>query len=688
MSASPYAALFEPVKIGPVTAPSRFYQVPHCSGMGHLRPQADAAMRGMKAAGGWGVVCNQETEIHPTSDLSPYPEGRLWDRDDIPALRLMTDAIHAHGALAGIELAHNGAHAANLMTRAPVLAPSEASIETLYPKQARMMDRTDICNLRAWHRQAAINAREAGFDIIYVYAGHEMVLPQHFMLPRLNQRSDEYGGSLENRVRLARELLEETKEAVGDTCAVAFRFAVDEMAGAGGMEAGGEGLEVIKMLADLPDLWDVNVSGWQNDSVTTRFQPEDGYQNSYIAAVKDITQRPVVGVGRLTSPDLMLSMVQKGIVDFIGAARPSIADPFLPAKIRDGRVEEIRECIGCNICVSSDTHAIPIRCTQNPTMGEEWRRGWHPEEIEPVEASGGALVIGAGPAGLECAMQLARRGMDVTLADAGEGMGGRVTREGTLSGLGAWTRVMEHRLYDLRQRGNVQMFTQSRLDADQVAELGLPHVFVATGARWRRDGVGRRHLEAFPVDAAMPILTPDDIMDGAAPPNGPVVIYDDEQIYMGGVLALHLAEAGRDVTLITPAAIVSPWTQMTLEQDRVQRGLIAAGVSTCTGRTMAQIGAGACTTHGIYGEAERTHDCASVVMVTGRARDTALYDALMAMREEGKIALETLQLIGDAAQPGLIADAVYSGHAAARALGQDAGAVEAAFFRREMTALS
>lgn len=687
MSDRKYARLFEPVKIGPVTAPNRFYQVPHCTGMGHLRPRADAAVRAMKAEGGWGVVCNQETEIHPTSDLTPYPEGRLWDASDIPALRLMTDAIHAHGALAGIELVHNGAHAANLGSRAPVLAPSDSEIVTLYPKQARAMDKADIRNLRAWHRAAARRAREAGFDIIYVYAGHMMTLPQHFLLPQVNARTDEYGGSLQNRARLIRELLEETKEEVGDTCAVAFRFAVDQMQGDAGMQALEEGREVVTMLADLPDLWDVNVSGWENDSVTTRFQPEDGYQNDYISFVKKITQKPVVGVGRLTSPDMMVSMVEKGIVDFIGAARPSIADPFLPAKIRAGRIEEIRECIGCNICVASDMHSIPIRCTQNPTMGEEWRRGWHPERIAPKGPAEAALVVGAGPAGLECAMQLARRGYDVTLAEARNELGGRVQREGALTGLAAWRRVADNRLHDLRQRANVSIYAQSRLSAGDVAELGLHHVFVATGATWRRDGVGRTSSTEIPLDNRMPVLTPDDIMDGAQPPTGPVVIYDDEQAYMGGVLAMQLAEAGREVTLITPAPIVSPWTAMTLEQTRIQSGLVALGVTIETGRALTRVNAGACITHGVYGEVEQSIPCGSVIMVTSRQRETGLYDDLVTLRAAGGIALETLQLIGDAAQPGLIADAVYSGHAAARAFEGDPRATEAAYFRREMIAL-
>ena len=126
-----YSVLFEPLKIGPVTARNRFFQVPHCTGMGHLRPKADAATRAIKAEGGWAVVCNQETEIHPSSDLTPFTEGRLWDSRDIPALRLMTDAVHTHGALAAVELVHNGNHASNLSSRAPVFAPREMIVSNV-----------------------------------------------------------------------------------------------------------------------------------------------------------------------------------------------------------------------------------------------------------------------------------------------------------------------------------------------------------------------------------------------------------------------------------------------------------------------------------------------------------------------------------------------------------------------------
>ena len=220
-----YDILFEPVRIGPVTAPNRFYQTPHATGFGWQRPQSGAALRGVKAEGGWGVVCTEYCSIHPTSDDSPYAFLTLWDDDDIAPLALTADAIHAHGALAGIELWHGGAHASNRMTRVPGIAPDVQPALYHLPTTARAMDLADIRAFRGWQRDAALRAKRAGFDIVYVYAGHDY-LPFQFLSRRTNHRGDAYGGSLENRVRLLREMIEDTKDAVGDTCAVAVRLAV------------------------------------------------------------------------------------------------------------------------------------------------------------------------------------------------------------------------------------------------------------------------------------------------------------------------------------------------------------------------------------------------------------------------------------------------------------------------------
>ncbi|WP_371223103.1 FAD-dependent oxidoreductase [Roseovarius sp. 2305UL8-3] len=678
-----YSVLFESVKIGPVTAPNRFYQVPHCNSLGYMRPKAEAAMRRMKAQGGWGVICTQEVEIHPSSDLSPFPEGRLWDDRDIPGMVMMVDAVHEHGSLAGIELAHNGCHAMNHMTRATALAPSDMALHIPHPRQARAMDKEDIRNLRRWHQDATRRSLTAGFDIVYVYAGHHMTTAHHFMLPEYNQRMDEYGGSLENRVRLTRELLEDTLEICDGKAAVAFRFAVDEMMGEDGMQAHEEGRAVVELLAEMPDLWDVNVAGWDNDSQTTRFEPQDGYQMPYVDFVKSVTTKPVVGTGRLTSPDVMAGLINKGTLDFIGAARPSIADPFIPLKIKEDRIDEIRECIGCNICVSCDNLSIPIRCTQNPTMGEEWRRGWHPEEIDGKGKEEAALVVGAGPAGLECAMQLARRGYHVTLAEAGSEAGGRVLHESGLPGLSAWKRVADYRMHDLQQRANVDLYFDSELDADQVIELGIPNVFVATGSTWRTDGRGRATMHGVPIADGAEVLSPDDIMAGKMPSAGPVLVYDDDQGYLAAVLAEHLAQAGLEVVFVTPASVVSPFTDHTLEQGRVQTRLIELGVEIIPTHVLTEIGAESICIACDYSDRPRDVPARSAVLVTERHRTTGLYEALKASGQ----AFNHLALVGDAEAPGLIADAVWHGHLAAREFERDPALNDADWFRREITDL-
>jgi dimethylamine/trimethylamine dehydrogenase len=215
MSASPttsptrYDVLFEPVAIGPLVTRNRFFQVPHCNGMGYRDPSAQAAMRKVKAEGGWAVVCTEQVEIHPTSDITPFIELRIWDDSDLPALARIADAIHEGGALAGIELCHNGLNAPNLYSREVPLGPHHLPVATYgyHPVQARMMSKRDIAELRGWHRDAVARAMQAGYDLVYVYAAHSFGGIEYFLSPRFNQRTDEYGGSARNRRRLLREIL-------------------------------------------------------------------------------------------------------------------------------------------------------------------------------------------------------------------------------------------------------------------------------------------------------------------------------------------------------------------------------------------------------------------------------------------------------------------------------------------------
>ncbi|MCP5075460.1 MAG: NADH:flavin oxidoreductase [Rhodobacteraceae bacterium] len=682
---SNYDILFEPVQIGPVTARNRFYQVPHCNGMGRTYPTSMAEMRGVKAEGGWAVVCTEEVEIHHSAEYSPGIEGRLWDDADIPIFARMTEKIHEHGSLAGIELGYASVAASNRYSREIPLAPINRPIEGYDPLQARRMDKEDIKAVRKWHIDAAHRAKVAGFDVIYVYCGHNLAIQMHFLNRLRNTRSDEYGGKLENRVRLFREILQETKEAIGDTCAVAVRFAVDEMKGSDGLTCDGEGREVVEMLAEMPDLWDVNVSDWHNDSITSRFS-EQGYQEPYISFVKSVTSKPVVGVGRYTSPDAMVSLVKRGVVDFIGAARPSIADPFLPKKIEEGRLEDIRECIGCNICVSGDYLATPIRCTQNPTMGEEWRKGWHPERIPPKESEDRILIVGAGPAGLECARALGQRGYPVTLAEAKKELGGRVTVESRLPGLSEWARVRDHRELQLSQMPNVEVYLESRMDAANILEFGAVHVVLATGAHWTKDGIGRQNAIAVPGSDQANCLAPDDVI-GGHPIVGPALVFDDDHYYMGGVLCEKLRQEGHDVTLVTPAPDVSHWTRNTMEQGRIQARLIELGVHIVPSHNLVSVEGQRAELACVYTDRRQTRDCASVVMVTARAPQDRLFDELAgnngAIEQAG---VKSMTRIGDCLAPGTIAAAVYAGHRYAREL--DAPAPDGVPYRRELIRLA
>jgi len=675
-----YDILFEPVTIGPVVTRNRFYQVPHCNGMGYRAPEALAAMRGIKAEGGWGVVCTEEAEIHPSSDLTPFVELRNWDDSDIAPLSLITEAVHEHGSLAGIELVHNGGHAANRSTREAPLSPSARPVDWIEPTQARRMTKSDIADLRRWHREAVDRSIRAGFDIVYVYAGHMMTVIQQFLSRDRNDRTDEYGGSIENRSRLLRELLEDSREQAAGRAAVACRLCVDELRGPAGLERS-EVEHIVGALGELPDLWDFQVGDWANDSSTSRFSGE-GFQEQQVRGLKALTTKPVVGVGRFTSPDEMVRQITSGTLDLIGAARPSIADPFLPMKIEQGRNDDIRECIGCNICVSGDNLIAPIRCTQNPTMGEEWRRGWHPESIPVASRPAKVLVIGAGPAGLEAARSLGSRQFEVVLVEAGRELGGRVVREATLPGLAAWRRVIDYRVSQIDKLPNVEIYRQSPMTAEEILSHGFDHVAVATGSTWRADGIGRRHGLAIPIASGTDVLTPDDLLAGTRPRGKRVVVFDDDHYYMGGALAEMLATEGFDVEIVTPEPLVSAWTVNTLEQGRIHRRLLEVGVDILTQHSVCAVTEAGVTLDCVVTGRRRQAAADSVVMVTARTPDDSLARSLSRVIEgEGDSARpRSITAIGDAWVPGTIASAVWWGHRFARELDEDPASL---MFRRE-----
>jgi dimethylamine/trimethylamine dehydrogenase len=660
---SSHDILFEPVRVGPKTLKNRFYQTPQCTGFGVDRPLSQAAFRQMKAEGGWAAISTEAVTISPESDWTPIVLGKIWDEGDVRAWSATTEAIHAEDCLAAIELWYIW-HATAFESRTAARGVSVVGPWLPAMRGAYEMDKRELRELQQMYVDAADRARCAGFDLINFYAGHGGAIPHRFLIPFFNRRTDEYGGSLENRARFSLETLELIKERVGDECAVIMRFGIDTLdpphgLGDLGVRAAEDGAGFIELADHLVDMWDIHVGyspQWGEDAGPSRTHPEN-HEAAAAAMAKQHATKPVSNVGRFTDPDTMAAIVRNGQCDIIGAARPSIADPFLPKKIEDGRYDDIRECIGCNMCVAHYEIGAPIVCTQNATSGEEYRRGWHPERFSRAgNADNDVLVVGAGPAGMECARVLAERGMRrVRLVDAGSELGGSMRWISRLPGLGEWARVTTYRQVQLAKLENVELLLDTELTVPEVVADGAEIVVLATGAHWRADGLNSLTHGPIPTADGARVLTPEDVMVRGERPEGPVVVYDCDGYFVAGGIADLLALEGYDVTLVTPFATLAPFMRYTLELWRFNRDLRTHGIAVVTDHRLEAVHAGSLELADAWTDARPTLDADTVVLVTTRQPNDILWRGLAQ-------ADFPVYRVGDCLAPGTIADCVFSGH--------------------------
>jgi dimethylamine/trimethylamine dehydrogenase len=675
-----YDVLFEPIKIGPKVARNRLWQAPHCMGGGAERPGFQAYHRAVKAEGGWAVVGTEYTAVAPESEDMPRIAGRLWDQGDVRNYRLLTEKAHEHGALASVQLWYGGPFAGGQESRMVGVrkAASHARAYLGVPVAGREMCKDEIREVQQYYVRAARLAREAGFDIVCLLCSTAIDITHQFLLPALNKRTDEYGGSLQNRARFALETYEQVREAVGEDMAITVRLGVDTLEhpfGMGdlGIHVDGDGGGFMSLADDLVDMWDLVIGPleWGEQAGPSRTHPINWARDIMMQA-RNYTRKPLANVGRLTDPNTMVEMIRSGQCDIIAAARPTISDPFLPKKIEEGRLDDIRECIGCNMCISKfEVGALPIVCTQNATVGEEYRRGWHPERFtRAANAEKDVLVIGAGPAGMECARILGERGMNrVHLVEAQDEIGGHVKSVAGLPRLGEWGRVITYRKIQLDKLGNVEVITGRRLTTQDVLEYGAEIVIVATGSYWSPTGV--HDVENQPILGANAatqdhVLTPDQVFAGKDP-GQKVVVFDTDGYFMGATLAERFAREGRAVTLVTPLAETAPYTEKTLEQPRLVRALRQLGVSIRNYTTLGEVRPGSAALVDVWDDSEQIIECDGVVLVTQRLPHELLFlelrDDPEALDREG---IEALYRVGDCAVPSTIADAVFEGHRLAR----------------------
>src|SRR5690606_34422071 len=698
-SKSAYDILFTPIQIGKKTLKNRFYQVPHCIGAGTNYPGFQMAHRGVKAEGGWAAINTEQCSIHPECDDTLRITARIWDEGDVRNLRPMVDYVHKHGALAGCELFYAGVHAPGLESRTIARGPSQynADFATIpncpgitYNHEA---DEDEIQRLQQHYVDAALRARDAGFDIVDLYGAHAYG-PMQWLNPYYNKRTDKYGGSFENRARFWIETLEKLRNAVGDDLAIVTRCSIDPLYAAAGVAAAEDGLKFVELASPYVDLWNVNIGDiaeWGEDAGPSRFY-RIGHQNDWVRFIKQATNKPVVSVGRYYDPEKMLEVINTGVIDIIGAARPSIADPFLPNKIKEGRFDDIRTCIGCNVCISRwEMGGVPFICTQNATAGEEYRRGWHPEKFEPAKSDKDVLVVGAGPAGAECARVLLERGSTVHIVDERDKVGGHINDIITRPGLGEWGYHRDYREVQLNKlvkkvKGSQLALGQKRMTADDILNYGAARVVIATGAKW--SPIGLNHLTQEPIpgaDASLPhILTPEQVFEGKKTIGKRVMIINYDPYFMAPTLAEKFVREGHEVTIASVCG-VGAYMDFTLEGANLHRvfyelEIIAIGNTGCARIEEGRVelyniwGDGHRSEYKVSGELPRTrnkshkwYDCDTVVLVTSRRSEDSLFRELKARKSEwASNGIENVFVIGDAEAPRLIADATFDGHRLAR----------------------
>ncbi len=355
--------LFDPVPIGPKTMRNRFYQAPHCTSFGADRPGAQAHIRAMKAEGGWAAVNTEFCSVHPSADSLPLISARLWDEDDARNLGAMAELAHEHGALAGVELWHGGCVAGNLETRLPARSVSQLTDDSLYSTSCYELDKRGIREIQGHYVAAAKRAEAVGFDIVNVHGAECGAITQHFLMAKYNRRTDEYGGSLENRARFWIETIEQVQGSgrgrLLDHRAALHRHPQRQPprhpGGGGGLSASSSS----PIISSISGTSRPGPTSRRNGPARTSSPPASRVSSPIASTSRRCGARPASRSRRSAAsptPTRWPRPSAPGVIDIIAAARPSIADPFLPRKIEEGRYDEIRECIGCNVCASRFPH--------------------------------------------------------------------------------------------------------------------------------------------------------------------------------------------------------------------------------------------------------------------------------------------------------------------------------------------
>jgi 2,4-dienoyl-CoA reductase-like NADH-dependent reductase (Old Yellow Enzyme family)/thioredoxin reductase len=657
---SNYPLLGSPMKLGPKTARNRIWMTAHATLLvkDHLFTDAHIAYYTTRAKGGAAVITMEAMASHPTTQ--PY-KGKAFAFDPrmVPEYQKLADAVHEHGTLLLSQPWHRGRQTNSVTNGLPVWAPSAIPCG-VYREMPHVMTAKDINEIIEGYRLSAKHSREGGLDGVEVHGMAHGYLLNQFLSPATNNRSDAYGGTIEDRMRIVIEILEASRAELGPDMIMGMRLNSND-----GHE-GGLGPDEWADLAarfeatGLIDYISLSHGTYINRMLIYPTSPEKhGFQLDATATVKASVKIPVVGVGRIVDPDEAEGYLRDGKCDFVGMARALISDPRWGEKALSGDAKTIRPCVGANWCMSTIFAQAPIGCIHNPSAGRELELD--EETVEPAKTRKNVAVVGGGPGGMRAAWTLARRGHTVTLFEARKRLGGQVRwwakadSRTELVGIVDW---LEARLAE----ENVNIRLETRVSSDDLS--GFDAVVIATGSTGLRHGWTMLRPEKWagpPLPGAEMdhVMAYTDLLETEPTIGKRAVVFDTMGGRQGAVTAEYLAQRGAQVFFVTQLGQPSPDLASSRDWGKVHGMLRRAGVTFHVDRELTEITARSVTIHDLFtDESETLDDIDHVVMVQGGSANDALFHTLSDKLD--------CYLIGDAMSPRRVNDAIKEGELIAR----------------------
>lgn len=642
--------LFSPLKIGAVEVKNRISFQPHLTNFAVdcLPSERQMYYWGERAKGGAGLIITEEMSVHPT-DRAYEKLIDVYHAEVLPGFKKITDYVHQYDTKIFAQINHNGQQCDGAISRLPVWAPSPVP-DILFRETPKEMEPEDIEEVARYFAHSAIHVREGGFDGVEIQFGHSS-LARQFLSPLTNHRRDEYGGSLENRMRAPLKFIAAVRKAVGNDFTLGIRMCADEMIPGGLDLAQVQEIGTRFEASGLIDFMDLSIATFYNlYLVEGSMHTPLGYTIPLAAGMRERLKLPVFCTGRINDPVMAEKVLAAGQADMIGMCRALICDPFMPKKAFEGRLDDIRYCIADNQgCIGRMGVNKLLGCVQNPAVGEE--KKWGEGTLEKAAVKKKVFVVGGGPGGMWAAKMAGRRGHNVTLFDRNETLGGQVLTAMKGSGRDEFGVIIRNEKDQVSKAG-VKVVLGAEVTANQVMAEKPDVVIIATGSLPKEHPVGGADGPS--------VYNVWQVLNGQAKVGEKVCLIDYDGHHRATSTAEFLADQGKTVHIITSSLFVGAELGPTQDLYLSRQRLLKKGVTFTPDIAVMEVGGetGAKNVKGfnVYSNIwDEWGPFDSLVLAMGQKSDDSLY-----MELKGNVS--ELYRIGDSVAPRKVDMAIWEGH--------------------------